>query len=71
MGAAHADDIEFVFGAPLGSTKNYTEGEKHLSSSMMNYFTSFAKSGYGTQLSYCDYTMTGEHITQETIARRT
>ena len=45
MGASHTDDIEFVFGAPLASSKNYTEGEKQLSLNLMNYFTTFAKSG--------------------------
>lgn len=45
MGASHTDDIEFVFGAPLASSKNYTDGERELSLNLMGYFTTFAKSG--------------------------
>ncbi|KAJ8036360.1 Acetylcholinesterase [Holothuria leucospilota] len=46
-GAAHAEDIPFVFGCPFFPNwpHNYTEEEKVLSLDMMRYYTNFAKTG--------------------------
>ena len=45
-GAAHADDLYFVFGDGLNPDMNYTEEEKLLSLQIMKYFGNFAKNGY-------------------------
>ncbi|CAL8109300.1 unnamed protein product [Orchesella dallaii] len=44
MGVMHADEIEYVFGAPLNETK-HTSAEKDLSRRIMKYFTTFAETG--------------------------
>ena len=41
----HRDEIEYVFGVPLNPSSNFTENEKNLSRRMMDYWTTFAKSG--------------------------
>lgn len=45
MGATHGDDIEYVFGT-LCNQPNVTDDEKWHSVKIMNYFSSFAKTGY-------------------------
>lgn len=44
-GVMHADEINYVFGEPLDSTKGYTKEEIHLSKRMMRYWANFAKTG--------------------------
>merc|ERR1711972_596191 len=47
MGVMHGDDIPYVFGHPFNplTADLYTESEKQLSRDVMQYFTSFAKTG--------------------------
>ncbi|KAI4896971.1 hypothetical protein NFI96_024762 [Prochilodus magdalenae] len=49
MGVMHGDEIEFVFGIPLNSSRGYTEEEVSLSRRMMRHWANFAKSGTLTQ----------------------
>ncbi|XP_046823958.1 acetylcholinesterase-like isoform X2 [Vespa crabro] len=44
-GVMHADEINYIFGEPLDSTKGYTQEEILLSKRMMKYWANFAKSG--------------------------
>lgn len=44
-GVMHADEISYVFGEPLDSSKGYTIEEVHLSKRMMRYWANFAKTG--------------------------
>ncbi|XP_011298021.1 acetylcholinesterase [Fopius arisanus] len=44
-GVMHADEISYIFGEPLDSTKKYTKEEVHLSKRMMRYWANFAKTG--------------------------
>lgn len=50
MGVMHADEIEYVFGFPLGKSTDpehtWTTREKELSKRIMKYFTHFADTGY-------------------------
>ena len=48
LGAAHAEDLPFVFGAPFvpgNPSTNLTDAEKALSVKFMKLWTNFAKSG--------------------------
>ena len=45
MGVMHADEVEYVFGQPFNTTRNYTKAERELSSRIMEYFATFAKTG--------------------------
>ena len=47
-GASHTDELEFIFGDPLKDELNYTCGEKNFSKTMINYWSSFVKSGIPT-----------------------
>ncbi|OXA46739.1 Acetylcholinesterase [Folsomia candida] len=51
MGVMHADEIEYVFGFPLGKSTDpehtWTTREKELSKRIMKYFTHFADTGGG------------------------
>jgi len=44
-GAMHADEISFVFGAPLNVSNGYTQEEVTLSKQIMSYWANFAKTG--------------------------
>lgn len=46
MNHRHADEVEFVFGAPLNMSREYTNSERELSRRVMKYFATFAKTGY-------------------------
>jgi len=45
MGVVHADELDYVFGHPLNASRRYTDAERDLSRRVMNYFTTFAKTG--------------------------
>ncbi|XP_022521724.2 cholinesterase [Astyanax mexicanus] len=45
MGVMHGDEIEFVFGLPLNSSRGYTEEEVAMSRRMMRHWANFAKTG--------------------------
>ncbi|XP_022696721.1 neuroligin 4-like isoform X2 [Varroa jacobsoni] len=45
VGASHMDEIPFVFGAPLIQSSAYSTSERDLSASIMDAWTSFAKTG--------------------------
>ena len=45
MGVMHGDEIEYVFGKPFDTSLNFTANERDLSQRIMNYFTTFAKTG--------------------------
>lgn len=45
MGVIHAEEIAYVFGEPLNTTKSYTEDEKQLSKQIMRYWANFARTG--------------------------
>ena len=51
MGVMHGEEIEYVFGKPFEASLNFTANERDLSQRIMNYFTTFAKTGY-TYLHY-------------------
>lgn len=42
-GAAHGDELEFVFGAPLFDTKTYTQAERAFSEKLVRYWGNFVK----------------------------
>ena len=42
-GAAHAEEIEFMFGTPLFYKNNYKANEKLFAEQMITYWTSFVK----------------------------
>ncbi|XP_077274966.1 acetylcholinesterase [Temnothorax americanus] len=44
-GVMHADEISYIFGEPLDSSKGYTHEEVQLSKRMMRYWANFAKTG--------------------------
>ncbi|XP_018311645.1 acetylcholinesterase isoform X1 [Mycetomoellerius zeteki] len=44
-GVMHADEISYIFGEPLDSSKGYTHEEIQLSKRMMRYWANFAKTG--------------------------
>jgi len=44
-GVMHADEISYIFGEPLDSSKGYTHEEVQLSKRMMRYWANFAKMG--------------------------
>jgi len=44
-GALHAEEVQFVFGLPLNSSKGYEKIEVRLSKDMMSYWANFAKTG--------------------------
>ena len=46
MGVMHGEEIEYVFGKPFDASLNFTVNERDLSQRVMNYFTTFAKTGY-------------------------
>ncbi len=46
MGVMHGYEIDHVFGHPLNKSLGYTDKEKDLSTRMMDYWTTFAKTGY-------------------------
>ena len=46
MGVMHGEEIEYVFGKPFDASLNFTAKERDLSQRVMNYFTTFAKTGY-------------------------
>ncbi|XP_054719076.1 acetylcholinesterase-1-like [Uloborus diversus] len=50
MGAAHGDEVPFVFGRPLERGSNYSVPEKRLSEEMIKMWTNFAKYGYVMKL---------------------
>lgn len=41
----HADEISYVFGEPLDSSKGYRPDEVQLSKRIMRYWANFAKTG--------------------------
>ena len=43
MGCLHTFEISYVFGRPLIPANNQTQNEKHLSKTMLTYWTNFAK----------------------------
>ena len=45
MGVMHADEVEYVFGHPLNTSRDYTTSERELSRRVMKYFSTFAKTG--------------------------
>ena len=45
MGVMHGEEIEYVFGKPFEASLNFTANERDLSQRIMNYFTTFAKTG--------------------------
>ena len=45
MGVMHGYEIDHIFGHPLNKSLQYTDEEKDLSRRMMNYWTTFAKTG--------------------------
>ena len=45
MGVMHADEVEYVFGHPLNTSRDYTASERELSRRVMKYFSTFAKTG--------------------------
>lgn len=45
IGAYHAAEIDFVFGAPMDRNKNYLPNEVELSRKMMRFWSNFAKTG--------------------------
>jgi len=47
----HADEVNFVFGEPLDTTRGYGREEIELSRLMMHYWVNFAKTGYVVQAS--------------------
>ena len=42
-GAAHSDELEFVFGTPLFSEYDYGSAEKDFSEQIIRYWTNFVK----------------------------
>ncbi|XP_046425473.1 acetylcholinesterase-like [Neodiprion virginianus] len=44
-GVMHADEISYIFGEPLDSSRGYTREEVYLSKRMMRYWANFAKTG--------------------------
>ncbi|XP_070552565.1 acetylcholinesterase-like [Ptychodera flava] len=44
-GAAHADELPYVFGMPFSAPQMYTEEERDVSSMVMKYWSNFAKTG--------------------------
>ena len=50
-GVMHADEVNFVFGEPLDTTRGYGREEIELSRLMMHYWVNFAKTGYVVQAS--------------------
>lgn len=46
VGATHFDEIPYVFGAPLLQSTKYSIAERDLSASIMDAWTSFAKTGF-------------------------
>ncbi|XP_076648871.1 acetylcholinesterase [Halictus rubicundus] len=44
-GVMHADEISYIFGEPLDTSKGYTRQEVALSKKMMKYWSNFAKTG--------------------------
>lgn len=45
FGAFHTSEISYVFGDPLIDNVKYTETDKVVSNRMINYWTTFAKTG--------------------------
>ena len=48
MGALHGYEIEIAFGLPIDLSLNYSAEDRAVSENVMEYFTSFAKTGYFT-----------------------
>lgn len=46
FGVQHTAENEFIFGTPLIDSINYSDTDRYVSMRMMNYWTSFAKTGY-------------------------
>ncbi|NP_001303636.1 acetylcholinesterase-like precursor [Cimex lectularius] len=44
-GGMHGEEIYYVFGEPLNTTKGYSEEDKKLSKEMMKYWANFARTG--------------------------
>ncbi|CAC5378604.1 BCHE [Mytilus coruscus] len=45
FGVLHASENDFVFGAPLIDSVNYSDTDRYVSERMMKYWTTFAKTG--------------------------
>jgi carboxylesterase type B len=71
LGVMHAYEIEYVFGVPTYNlTAGYTNREKVLSSKMMQFWTSFAATGYfkinEQLLKFCIFSVPSLRINKET-----
>lgn len=53
FGVTHCDEIEYLFGFPFDETLQYTEEERNVSRTVINYFSNFIKfgdpNGYGNE----------------------
>nr|AIY62314.1 acetylcholinesterase 1B [Lepeophtheirus salmonis] len=54
-GVLHGDEIAFVFGEPLNTSKNYDDSEIALSKRIMSYWANFAKTGNPNVLANGNY----------------
>jgi carboxylesterase type B len=53
MGSLHGYEIEPVFGQPFNPMLKYSDLDREVSAKVMDYFTTFANTGYVSVLLYC------------------